>query len=326
MNRRYLLLASLAAATASTWAQVSTFTKPIRIVVPFGPGGVADLTARALGQQLSQQIGQAVIVENRPGAGGIVAADLVAKSAPDGSTLLLMSNGTAVSAGLFKKLPYDTRRDFAPISLVGMFDLALVTAAGSPHQSLAELLAFAKAHPGQLNVGTVNVGSTQNLAAQLLKTRAGIDVQIVPFNGTPALMTALQSGAVDVAVEILSPMLSQITGHRLSALAVLGDEPSPALPQVPTVAQAAAKAVPQLGDFSVSSWNALAAPAQTPKDVVQRLHHEVQLALQNKALQASLAKWQVEARSSQPEQLAMLLNAEINRWSTLITALGIPRQ
>ena len=150
--------------------------KPIRLVVPFGAGGVADLTARIVAQKLGESQGQAVVVDNKPGAGGVVAGDAVAKAAPDGYTLLLMSNGTAVSANLFKTLPFDTVRDFAPVSTLGTFDIAVVVADNARWRSLAELLAEAKAKPGTLNLGTINIGSTQNLAAELFKTRAGVDL------------------------------------------------------------------------------------------------------------------------------------------------------
>ena len=152
--------------------------KPIKIVVPFGAGGVADLTARSVAQKLSESIGQPVIIDNRPGAGGIVAAELVAKAEPDGYTLLLMSNGTAVSAGLFKNLPFNPRSDFAPVSLLGLFDMAVVVPESSPHKTLSELINFGRAHPGKLNIGTINVGSTQHLAAELLRTQGNLLAQV----------------------------------------------------------------------------------------------------------------------------------------------------
>ena len=194
MNRRLLSRLAFTLLTAATvWpvAQAQTFpSKPIRIVVPFGAGGVADLTARTVAGRLAEQLGQSVVIENKPGAGGVVAADTVLKAEPDGHTLLLMSNGTAVSAGLFKSLPFDTLKDFAPISTLGYFDIAILAPADSRFKSLAELLAFARSNPGKLNIGSINIGSTQNLAAELFKSTAAMDVQIVPFNGTPAVVTA----------------------------------------------------------------------------------------------------------------------------------------
>ena len=200
LARRCALALGALALGAAAHAQPSSSTKPIRVVVPFGPGGVADLTVRTVAQKMSQSMGQSIIVDNKPGAGGVVAADTVAKAPPDGLTVLLMSNGTAVSAGLFERLPFDTLKDFAPVSTLGYFDMAVVTDANSKFKSMQELLAYAKANPGTLNIGSINVGSTQHLAAELFKRSAGIDVQVVPFNGSPAMITALRGGQIDAGI------------------------------------------------------------------------------------------------------------------------------
>ena len=294
--------------------------RAIKIVVPFGPGGVADLTARIVAQKMADNMGQPIVVENKPGAGGVVAGDAVAKAEPDGHTLLLMSNGTAVSAGLFKSLPFDTVKDFAPISALGFFDIALVVPQNSPYKTLAELLAFARANPGKLNIGTINVGSTQNLSAELFKSAANIQAQIVPFNGTPAVITALRGGQIDAAVEVLSPMLPQINANAVQALAVFGDKRSAALKDVPTAAQSG------LTNFSAASWNALAAPSKTPKDVIARLNREVKAALDTPDVKKRLLDLSVDATPSTPEQLATLLAAEIIRWSDVINKAKIPTQ
>lgn len=325
MKRRHLLSHAAALGVAAAWPLRSVADnrggKPIRIVVPFGAGGVADLTARVVGKALADELGQSVVVDNRPGAGGVVAGSTVAKAAPDGLMLLLMSNGTAVSEGLFQRLPFDARKDFAPISLLGYFDLAIVVPEGSRLGSLADLVAAAKAQPGRLNIGSVNVGSTQNLAAELFKGRAGIDAQVVPFNGTPAVVTALRGGEIDAAVEILAPVMPQITGKALRALAVMGDERNPALPGVPTVAEGA-----KIADFDVRSWNALAAPAGTPRDELTRLGDAVRKVLATDDVKKRLAELNVQARSSTAEELAALLDREIRRWSDIIVRAGIPRQ
>lgn len=294
--------------------------RAIKIVVPFGAGGVADLTARIVAQKMADSLGQAVIVDNRPGAGGVVAGDLVAKAEPDGHTLLLMSNGTAVSAGLFKSLPFDTLKDFAAISTLGYFDIAVVVPQSSPYKSLGELLIYARANPGKLNIGTINIGSTQNLAAELFKSTAHIQAQVVPFNGTPAVVTALRGGQIDAAVEILSPMLPQINAGALRALAVFGDKRSPALKDVPTAAQSG------LMGFSAASWNALAAPAKTPKDILARLSREVQAAVNSPDVKKRLLDLNIEAKSSTPTQLSDLLGSEVQRWSDVIMRAKIPTQ
>jgi tripartite-type tricarboxylate transporter receptor subunit TctC len=322
LNRRQAALAVAASLSSLSHAQAPFPSRPIRVVVPFNAGGVADLTARTVGEALSARLPQSVVIENRPGAGGVAAGELVARAEPDGHTLLLMSNGTAVSAGLFKQLPFDAQKDFAPVSLIGLFDLAVIVPAGSKFATLQDLLAAARAHPGKLNIATVNVGSTQNLAAELLKSTAGIDMQVVPFNGTPAVVTALRGGQVDAAVEILGPVKSQITGGALRALAVLGEKRPAALSQVPTVAETGGA----FSNFRVSSWNALAVPIKTPPAVVQRLNAELQSVLSTPALRLKLAELDVEARASSPEQLAALLADETRRWGQVIARAGIAKQ
>ena len=324
MNRRHLsrLVPALLTALA-LWpvAHAQTFpNKPIRIVVPFGAGGVADLTARTVAGRLAEQLGQSVVIENKPGAGGVVAAETVLKSEPDGHTLLLMSNGTAVSAGLFKSLPFDTLKDFAPISTLGTFDIAIVVPVDSRFKTLGELLAHARSNPGKLNVGSINIGSTQNLAAELFKSTAAMDAQIVPFNGTPAVVTALRGGQIDAAVEVLGPVMSQVQAKALRVLAVTGEKRSASLPDVPTARESG------LSSFVAASWNGLAAPARTPRPVIERLQREVVAALANPDVRRRLADLNVEAQSSSPEQAAALLASEVRRWGDVIVRARIPQQ
>jgi tripartite-type tricarboxylate transporter receptor subunit TctC len=308
---------------ASGWALAQTAfpSKPLKIVVPFGAGGVADLTVRTVAQKMSEGLGQAIVIDNKPGAGGIVAGEAVAKAEPDGHTLLLMSNGTAVSAGLFKSLPFDPRRDFAPVSLLGQFDMAILVPEASPHKTFAELLAWARANPGKLNLGTINIGSTQNLAAELFRSQAQLNAQVVPYNGTPAVINALRGGQVDAAVEILGPVKPQIQAKAMRALAVMGDTLHPDLPGTVLVSSQAG-----MGNFNVASWNALAAPAKTPAAVIARLNQEVQKALAHPDVKKRLADLNVAATHSSPEQLGRLLDADIVRWSAVIQKAGIPQQ
>ncbi len=322
LKRREMMTWMLAAGVGTAVQAQSNYpSKPIRIMVPFGPGGIADLTARAVGERLAVRLGQAVVIENRPSAGGIVAGEAVAKAEPDGHTLLLMSNGTAVSAGLFKSLPFNPRTDFAPISLLGLFDMAVVVPENSPHKSMVELMAYAKSNPGKLNIGTINIGSTQNLAAELMRSQANMDAQIVPFNGTPALLNALRGGQIDLAVEILGPLKPQISAKAVRLLAVMGEQRPADLPDTPTV-----KELPQMGGLVVSSWNALAAPAKTPKPIIDRLASEVSQVLADPELIKRLAGLQVMAKSSSPAQLGQLLDRDIVRWSEVIKKAGIPLQ
>jgi len=305
-----------------TWAsgQQAYPSKPLKIVVPFGAGGVADLTARTVAQKMGENMGQSIVIENKPGAGGVVATDAVAKSVPDGYTLLLMSNATAVSAGLFKSLPYDAEKDLIPLSVLGTFDIAIVVPQESKFSSLADLLVFAKANPGKLNIGSINVGSTQHLAAELFKSSAGIDAQVVPFNGTPAVLTALRGGQIDVGVEILAPVLPQIKGQALRALAVTGEKRAAALPQVPTAKEAGVKTL------YAASWNALAAPAKTPRDIVQRLNQEIQSALNNPDVRKKLIDMNVDPQPGSLQQAADLLSSETKRWGDVIQRAGIAKQ
>ena len=323
MDRRTALRA-LAAAGLAPWvglqAQPAFPAKALRIVVPFAAGGVGDLTARAVATGLAARLGQPVVIDNRPGAGGVVAADAVARAEPDGHTLFLMSNGTAVTASLFKALPYDTVADFTPISTLGVFDIAVLVPADSPHRTLGQLLVHARAHPGQLNIGSINTGSTQHLAAELFKSSAAIDAQVVPFNGTPALITALRGRQVDVGVEILGPALPQVRAGALRVLAVASEQRSATVPDVPTAVESGVKG------FVAASWNALAAPARTPRTVVDRLQREVVATVATPAVQQQLRALNVEPRTSTPEQAAALLKSDIERWRAVIERAGIPRQ
>ena len=303
-------------------AQSAFPSKPLKIVVPFGAGGGADLTARVVAQKLAASLGQSVVVDNRPGAGGVVAGELVAKADPDGHTLLLVSSGTAVSAALFKVLPFDTLKDFAWVSTLASFDLAIVVAEGGRFKTLAELLAYARANPGKLNIGTPNVGSTQNLAAELFKASAGIDAQVVPFNGTPPVITALRGGQIDAGLDILGPLMPQIASRALRPLAVLGDKRAPQLPDVP----AAREAGGTLATFKASSWNGLAVPAKTPHEVVARLSREVQAVVAQPDVSKRLLELNLVAQGSSPEQLGALMASEVKRWSDVIAQAKIPRQ
>ncbi len=295
-------------------------SKPVRILVPFGPGGVADITARVVALQMSAPLGQPVIVENRPSAGGVVASGAVAQAEPDGHTLLFITNGNAVSATLFKSLPYDTAKDFAPISTIGFFDLVFLARPGAPVDSIGSLLARAKAQPGKLLVATINPGSTQHLAAELLKMTAAIDVDIVPFRNTPEVIGALRAGIVDAGVEILAPVLPQIRGGVLRPLAIGASRRSAILPGVPTVAEAG---VP---GYEASSWNGLAAPARTPSAIIERLNREVNAALAAPEVRRRLLGLGIEARAGTPKALRDQLEADIEKWKRVIERANIPRQ
>lgn len=313
-------LAALAFAVSTSAGAQSYPSKIVKIVVPFGAGGVADLTVRMVAQKMSVSMKQPVIVENRPGAGGVVAADTVAKAAPDGHTLLLISNGTAVSANLFKKLPYDTLKDFAPISTLGYFDLALLVNNKLPVKSVAELIAYGKANPGKLSIGTINRGSTQNLAAELFASSAGIDALIVPYRGSPEVLTATTTGELNAAVEILSPALPQIKAGNFRALAVTSSKRFAGLPNVPTVAESG------LPNYQATSWNGLAAPAATPRAIVDRLNKEINAAVASPEVKARLLELGIAAQGGTPESTKALLAGDIAKWGAVIAKAGIEKQ
>ncbi len=324
-TRRHVLLLTTGAfevpgqaqAPAQTSAQTRFPNKPITLVVPFAPGGIADLTARAVAEHMAKGLSQAVVVDNRPSAGSIVASQAVATAKPDGHTLLLMSNGNAVSVGLFKKLPFDAQKDFAPISTLGYFDIGLFVAANSKFATLKDALAYARANPGKLNVGTIAPGSTQHLSAKLFETVAGVDVLVVPYKGSPGVLTALRAGEIDIAFEIVGPMVPQLTSGVIKALAVSSDKRNPALPDVPTVMQAG---VP---GYNVASWNALAAPAGTPPEVLDKLGRAAREAVASPEVQARLGKLGMRLQSSTAAELQALLGSEIKRWGAVIKAAKI---
>jgi tripartite-type tricarboxylate transporter receptor subunit TctC len=321
IDRRIVLALGLAAGAPAAWAQ-SFPSRPLKIVVPNGAGGAADLTARIVAQQIAGPLGQSVVIENKPSAGGIVAGEQVARAEPDGHTMLLVSSGTAVSAALFKQLPFDTLKDFAPVSMLATFDLAIAVKEGGRFRTLAELLAEARAHPGKLNLGTPQIGTTQHLAAELFKATAGIDVQIVPFNGTPPVITAVRGGEIDAMLDILGPLMPQVASHALRPLAVLGAQRAPQLPEVP----AARDSGGPLAGFNVASWNGLAVPAKTPPDVVARLAREVQAALAQPEVKKRLLDLNLVAQGSSPTQLGERLATDIRRWSDVIARAKIARQ
>ncbi len=318
MKRRSLLLATgLFSLAGRGHAQAAWPSKPITLVVPFAPGGIADITARTVAEAMGRTLGQTIVIDNRPSAGSVVGATAVAKATPDGYTLLLMSNANAVSPGLFKKLPFDIVKDFAPITTLGFFDLGVFVAGNSPFVALKDVIAHAKANPGKLTIGSIAVGSTQHLSAELFKTKAGIDALIVPYKGTPAVLTALRAGEIDVAFEIVGPMLPQVNAKAVRALAVTSETRYAGLPEVPTVSEGGIKG------YAVASWNALAAPAGTPPAVIDRLNRAAADAVAQPAVRQRLQELGVRAQSGTPAQLEALLGTEIKRWGEVIRAAKI---
>jgi tripartite-type tricarboxylate transporter receptor subunit TctC len=313
--------AALALALAAAGAAAQGYpAKPVRIVVPFGPGGVADISARAVAQKMGESMGQQVIVENKPSAGGILASETVAKAEPDGYTLLFITNGNSVSESLFKSLPYNSVKDFAPVSTVGFFDFVFVVKNDSDIRSMGDLLARMRANPGKLNIGTINPGSGQHLSAELFKSMSGVDAQIITYKSTPEVITAVISGQVQVGLDIVAPVMAQVKGGALRMIAVSSRQRSPILPDVPTAAESG---VP---GYESESWNGVAAPVKTPAAIVERLNKEVRAAVASPDVKKRLQDLGIDARAGTPEQLRERLVADIAKWRAVIEKANIVRQ
>jgi tripartite-type tricarboxylate transporter receptor subunit TctC len=295
-------------------------SRPLRIVVPFAPGGVGDLTARVVAQKMSEGLGQQMIVDNRPSAGGVLAAEMVAKAEPDGHTMLLLNNQQALSVSLFKSLPYDPVRDFQAVSTVGSFGLAMLVGPGSQFKTLKELIAYAKANPAKLNVGTTNVGASQHLAAELFKSMAGVNIVVVPYTSTGAMLTAVRSNDVQFGLEILAPVIGQVKSGALRALAVTTAQRTSLLADVPTVAESG------VAGYEVTSWNGIAVPARTPRARVLRLNESVNAVLASTDVKQRFQDLGVEPRPSTPEGFEKHLKAEIGKWRKVIDDARIPKQ
>src|SRR3954464_1386631 len=294
--------------------------RPVRLILPFGPGGVADVTARIVTEKLGEKLGQRFVIENMPGAGGITAARAVLSSPSDGYTLALLSNGTAISVSLFKSLKFDPVTDFVPVSSMGYFDFIFVTQAGSPHPTLAEFIKAAKQKPGALNVGTINVGSTQNLAAQLFKSTAGVDVAIVPFRSSPDVLIALLRGDIQMAIENYTAVQSHVADKAAIAVSSSGTVRTSFLPDVPTVKEAGG------GDFEARSWNAIFAPKGTPPEVIRTLNAALREVLDMPDLKKRALDLGIEAKASSPEEILDRLKADIDKWAEVIERAGIAKQ
>lgn len=294
-------------------------SRPIRLVVPFGPGGVGDITARAVAQKMGETMGQQIIIDNRPSAGGIVAAEVVAKSEPDGHTLMLLNNTNAVSAAMFKKLPYDTLRDFAMVTTIGAFSLGVLVAPNSPVKTTRDLIALAKSSPGKLNVGTINIGSTQYLSSELFKSMAGLDYTTVPFNNTAGVLGAVRGGDVRAAFEFLPPVLGPVRANALRVIAVSSRARFAPLPDVPTLNESG------LPGYDVTSWNGIGVASGTPRPLINRLNREVHDAVTSPQVKQRFLELGVEQNLNSPEGMRKNVAGEIAKWNALIDKARIPR-
>lgn len=306
------LLAVPVVARADAWPD-----KPIQLVVPVGPGGINDITSRLIAQKLTERLGQTVVVVNKPGAGGIIGSEAVAKASPDGYTILMVYSSHMVNPSLYAKLPYDTIHDFAPITLVNTVNLVLTTSARLPVRTVGELLALAKAKPGKLNYGTVGIGSLGHLAGLRFVKEAGIDVVQVPYKSAPEVMTALLAGDASFYFDSPITALPFIKSGKTRALAVTSRTRSPVMPDVPTLDESG------LPGFDVVGWNGLVAPAHTPPEVINRLNRDVVAILHDPRVSKALAEQGVDVVGDTPQAFQKIIEADIAKWRDIIRQAGI---
>ena len=314
---RLLLAGSLIAGTvlsAVATAQVQTYpSKPIKLVLPYAPGGIIDYVGRTLAQKLTETIGQPVVAENRPGAGGIVGTDTVARSAPDGYTLVLMDPAIVINPTLQADVPYDLFKQLQTVSIVSSSPEVLVVSPKLPVNSFSELVAYGKANPGALNFASAGIGTTPHLAGEMFKLRTGIDATHIPYKGIGASYTDMMSGKVQMAFSSIAGALPFTSDNRVKALATTGTKRSSVYPDLPTVAEAG------LPGFEVDLWLGIFAPASLPAPVLARLNGDLKTALQAADLKASLAKVGVEPRGTSLDEGAQFLRAEFDKWKQVIT-------
>jgi tripartite-type tricarboxylate transporter receptor subunit TctC len=312
-----MLVAGLAAILAPAVLAQAYPEKPVRLVVPYAAGGTADLLARALAQKMGAALGRQVVIENRTGAGGGIGADVVAKARPDGYTILMGTIAShAINPNLYRDLPYDAEKDFAPVALVATMPNLLVVNPAVPAKTVAELIALAKSKPGALAFASAGSGTTQHLSGEIFKKMAGVDLLHVPYKGNAPAVTDLVGGQVQLMFDNIPISLQQVRAGKLRALAVTGPKRSPVLPEVPTIAEAA------LPGYAVTSWFAVFAPAGTPPSVVTLLNREINKALSDAALRRQLADQGIEPAGGTPAQLAAHVHAEIARWRKVVAESG----
>ena len=325
MLTRVAALLSLLFLSAGAWSQGTSAsagqaypTKPVRIVVPFAPGGSTDVTARLVAQKLTDAWRQQVIVDNRAGAGGNIGAEAVARAAPDGYTLLLATTGVmAINHRLYRSLTYDALKDFAPVTQIGALPLILIVHPSLPARSAKELIALAKQKPGQLSYASSGIGSATQMTTELFRMMAGVDIVHVPYKGSGQAMTDLISGQVGVAFDQITSSLPQVQSGKLRALAVTSAKRFASVPNLPTVAEAG------VAGYESVSWNGIAAPAATPRDIVNRVQAEVARAIQTPDMKERFLKDGIEGIGSTPDQFAAHIRSERAKWEKVVDKAGI---
>ena len=306
----------LAAAFAAPALAQSYPAKPVRIVVPYPPGGPNDIVARTVGQKLSEQLGQPVIVDNKPGASGNIGAESVAKSPPDGYTLLLLTTGHTINPSLYPKLGYDLEKDLAPVTQLTAGPMVVVANPSLPAKNIKELISLAKAKPESLNFGSAGNGSSTHLAPELFSSMAGIKMNHIPYKGSAPALTDLMAGQIQVAFDFMISAMPHVKSGKIKALAVTSTTRSPAAPDLPTVAESG---VP---GFEVIGWNGLVVPARTPKDVVAKLNAELKKALDQPDAKERFAAQGFSATWTTPEKFGAYIESEHAKWAKVVKDSG----
>jgi tripartite-type tricarboxylate transporter receptor subunit TctC len=323
ITRRTFSTAALAAGAALGMPHVVRAqaypTRPVRMILPFAAGGVADVTARLAAEKLGEKLGQRFVVENMPGPGGIAAARAMITAAPDGNTLGLITNGTAISQAVYKQFPFDLVKDLAPISGLGNFELVFATSADSPFKTMADLLKTAREQPGKLNVGTIAVGSTQNLGAELFRSLAKVNIQLIPYKTTPDVIVGTIRNDIQLMTDFYAAMNAVLSEKKLRPLATSGNKRSAFLPDVPTMAEAG---VP---GYEMLSWNGLGAPAATPQPILDTLNKAVREVLAMPDVIKRYAELGITAQATSAEELRKRLAGDIKKWSEVVESAKIPR-
>ncbi len=315
MRKVLVVLAMLLAGDVAV-AQAPYPNKPIRVVIPFGPGGFADITMRLVGQKLSERTGQQVVIENRPSAGGIVAAAAVTTAPADGYTLFVLSSGIALSKSLLKTMPFDPATAFAPISTMALFDLLLLVKADSAMRTAEDMLKTARANPSGFNIGTINPGSTQNVTAELLRSSTGIPMTIVPHRNTAEVLTSVLRGDTQIGVESYAALKAAIDAGQVRAIAATGNARSPMQPNVPTLKEGGVNAV-------VEGWNSLVGPADMPKEVVAALNGHVRAIVESLDFKQRMIDLGGEPKASTPQELDARLKSDIDMWAAVVKQAGL---
>lgn len=295
-------------------------TRPVRLVVGFGPGGGTDIVARIVAQHLQEVLGQPVVVENKPGGGGITGAETVAKAPKDGYTAFMENNGHAIIAAMYKTLPFDAVKDFEPVGLVATTALMVAVRPDLPAKDMKELVAAAKANPGQLKFASVGLGSTQHFSGELLKQVAGIDIKHIPYRNTPAAIAAVRAKEVDIVFELVQPLIGQVRSGDLRALAMTSPKRYPAVPDLPTVIESG---VP---GYDVTSWYGIVFPAGTPKPVIDKTNRALRDVLGREAVRKQIQDTGAIAQASSPEEYGKHVEAEIRKWQAVREKAGIPQR